>query len=166
MRTTSGSLSEHSCLPPLQSSLPDSLPRCEVLCFFAVLSRLRLVGTSLPSSDAEEYRHGTTDPWKSFQAENYPLHQHGASALSCASTSLRSGAPLPFFTNIEEKAVCCASVRAEPELLNCCLHAPPPACPERVPVRCTTDGTCRANAELQPTSVEQKLDHVEKGPKS
>ena len=49
-----------------------------------------------------------------------------------------------FPPNIEEKAVCCASVRAKkPQPHKCCPHAPPLACPMRVPLRCTTDGTYR-----------------------
>ena len=50
-------------------------------------------------------------------------------------------------SNIEEKSVCRVSVRGkEPQPLNRCPRVLPPACPMTVPVSCTTDGTCRADA--------------------
>ena len=67
-----GSSSKHSCAPPLQSSLLNVLPWCEVLCFFAPVSPLRLCcpSRSRPNGlrlvryivaspcDEEEYTHG------------------------------------------------------------------------------------------------------------
>ena len=64
---------------------------------------------------------------------------------------------IPSDSDMEEKSVCCASKRAkEPQPFNCCPHVLPPACPMTVPACCTTDGTWRENAELQPTKTEPR----------
>ena len=85
------------------------------------------------------------------------------SHLDCVNTNVPD-------SYIEEKSVCCASVRAkEPQPFNCCPHVPPPACPGetlRVPVCCTTDGTYTEKVDLQPISVEQEPNHDEKSPGS
>ena len=92
------SLIEDSCSPPLQSSLLDALPRCEILRRNAVAAATCKIHRRLPVTQRSTVtRTSTLFPCTSFQPETSSLYQNRASTLSCASTSVR-------FRSIRESA--------------------------------------------------------------